>query len=367
MLRTKSLRDELAAAGLFQRCEARTWGKLGFLMTVIGGLLVAHAYLPFWWSALLAPVTAFFCGVAAMIGHEGSHRGLSTAPWRNRLMFNLTFPVFGGVSGMYWHWKHDIQHHAYPNVADVDPDILLWPMASTADEYRRSSPARQWFQRRLQGAFFWPLCLFLVWSMRTSALAHLYRHARTKGMNRTWWIDVSCLALHVLGWVVVPTLFFGPWAIALYALIWTFVGLVLSMVFAPAHIGMPVVEDTKDIWRLQFETTRNLKLPAWLSFFFIGLDYQIEHHLFPKIPHQRLPEAAAITRAWAERNGVPYHEIGYWDGVRDVTRFMGVAWEREAATLTSASPDGTVSPTAPSNGPVVDTLTPPGASFPLAR
>ena len=178
---------------------------------------------------------------------------------------------------------------------------------------------------------------------------------------------MSCLALHVMGWIVIPALAFGPWAIALYALIWTFVGLVLSMVFAPAHMGMPVVEDTKDIWRLQFETTRNLKVPGWLSFFFIGLDYQIEHHLFPKIPHQRLAEASVITRAWAERNGLPYHEIGYWDGLCDVTNFMSDAWSLEAKALVSLKPAVPKDPDKPTNGPVVDAITPPDASFPLAR
>ena len=110
MLKTKSLRAELSAAGMFERCEGRTWAKFAFLMSIVAGLMVAHVYLPFWWSALLTPVTAWFCAVAAMIGHEGSHRGLSSEPWRNRLIFNLTFPVLGGVSGPYWHWKHDIQH-----------------------------------------------------------------------------------------------------------------------------------------------------------------------------------------------------------------------------------------------------------------
>ena len=365
MLKTKSLREELSAAGMFERCEARTWGKLAFLMSIVAGLMVAHVYLPFWWSALLAPVTAWFCAVAAMIGHEGSHRGLSSTPWRNRLIFNLTFPMLGGVSGMYWHWKHDIQHHAYPNVADVDPDILLWPMASTAVEYRRSGPKRRWFQRNFQGAAFWPLCMLLVWSMRGSALAFLYRHARTKGMNHAWRVDVFFLALHVAGWIVIPTIFFGPWAIALYALIWTMVGGALSMVFAPAHRGMPVVTDTKDIWRLQFETTRNLTMPGWLSYFFIGLNYQIEHHLFPKIPHQKLPQASVITRAWAARNGVPYHEIPYWAGVKDVTRFMRASWSLEPSEIvTVLGPQGD---SEAANRPVVSTATPPGQPLPLAR
>jgi fatty acid desaturase len=206
-------------------------------------------------------------------------------------------------------------------------------MASTAVEHRRSAPARQWFQKYLQGAMFWPLCMMLVWSMRGSSVAFLYDWARKKGIDRAWLADAGCLVLHVCCWVVVPYMAFGAWGVALYAGIWTLVGGALSAVFAPAHIGLPIVEDPQDIWRLQFETTRNLTMPKWLSFFFIGLDYQIEHHIFPLIPHQSLPEVSKITRDWARRNNVPYQEIGYLSGLADVTRHMNNAWNIEPNTV----------------------------------
>ena len=338
MVKIKSLKDEIRAAGLFEHCEARTWGKFSVILGVFACLLVGHALLPFWASVLLVPLTGVFCAVAAMMGHEGSHRSMSDSPWRNRLLFNLTFPVLGGVSGLYWHWKHDVNHHTHPNVVDLDPDILLWPMASSAAEYRRSSRPRQWFQRNLQGPLFWPLCMLLVWSMRGSALAFLYRHAKEHGMDQGWRTDVFCLALHLAAWVVVPTLIFGPWAVALYVGIWTVVGLALSLVFAPSHIGLPLMSPTKDIWRLQFETTRNLLMPRWLSFFFIGLDNQLEHHLFTKISHQRLGEAAVITKNWAARNGVPYYEISYWEGIKDSTRFMAKCWSCEPHEVGTSKP-----------------------------
>ena len=224
MLKIKSLKDEVSAAGLFEGCEARTWGKFVLLMGIIAALLVAHVHLPFWASTLLIPITGAFCAVTAMLGHEGSHRGFSKSAWRNRLLYNFTFPVLGGAGGLYWHWKHDVRHHAYPNVVDVDPDILLWPMASTAEEYRRSSPGRQWFQRNYQGLFFWPLCFMLLWSIRGSTIDYLYRYAKEKGIDRAWGIDVACLSLHLAGWVVIPMAVFGPWALAFYFGVWTVAG-----------------------------------------------------------------------------------------------------------------------------------------------
>ena len=92
----------------------------------------------------------------------------------------------------------------------------------------------------------------------------------------------------------------------------------------------------------QLETTRNLKLPRVLRFFFVGLDYQVEHHLFPKITHQELPRAEKVVKAWCERVGVPHLDIGYGDAVVEVTVFMRDAWKTPALTGAEARGERTL-------------------------
>ena len=58
------------------------------------------------------------------------------------------------------------------------------------------------------------------------------------------------------------------------------------------------------------------------------------------MPHQNLPRAASITRAWAEKNGLPYHEIGYWDALVDVTRHMDQCWSLEPEEMVTINPKG---------------------------
>lgn len=337
MLKTKSLKEELEQAGIFQNCEARSWGKLAIFLAGVSVLLVLHATLPIFYSSLLVPITGVLCAVAAIIGHEGSHKGFSGSPTRNRLMLAITVPMLAGVSSVYWHHKHDMKHHAHPNVTDKDPDIALWPMAMSSEEYERSGRLRQWFQRHLQGILFWPMSLFMMWDMRVAGIRFLLGDLRKYGVKRRHWLDLIGLPIHLVGWVILPMVFFGPLALLLYVCIWCMAGLFLSAVFAPAHISLPVIHDTNDVWRLQFETTRNFGLPRWMSFFFIGLDYQLEHHLFPQIPHQRLPKAAAITKRWAAKHGIPYHEIGFFSGLVDVTRHMAICWKIPAQSLTTVS------------------------------
>ena len=102
------------------------------------------------------------------------------------------------------------------------------------------------------------------------------------------------------------------------------------LVFAPAHIGLPIMHAQNNDWIHQLETTRNLQLPRAISFFFIGLDYQVEHHLFPKIPHANLPRAAQLTSEWCETHKIVYKSEPSLEALVDAARWMRNSYEREA-------------------------------------
>ena len=99
--------------------------------------------------------------------------------------------------------------------------------------------------------------------------------------------------------------------------------------------SVPIVTDQNHDWIHQLETTRNLELPRVISFFFIGLDYQVEHHLFPKIPHANLPRAGRITREWCKKHGVVYKSEPYVSALVDAARFMSDAWNHESVPAES--------------------------------
>jgi fatty acid desaturase len=324
-----SLRAELRAAGAFETREPRSWAKLALLAVLLAGCLFGLAHTGWLGALLWIPAAAVCCTSIAMLGHEGSHRSFSVSPTRNALLVYLTFPLFSGLGALYWRDKHDRRHHAHPNVEGLDPDIKPFPFASSRGGHDACSAGERWFQRMFQRWLFWPMAILMGIGMRRSSLLFLARHPRKR--ERAWSIEVACLVGHYLGWVVIPSLVWGPVAaIGAYLAIWAVVGVFLALVFAPAHMGLPIVGAPNHEWQHQLATTRDLELPRPISFFFIGLDYQVEHHLFPRIPHQNLPAAARITRAWCQRHGLHHQTEPYLTALASAERFMRDAWSREA-------------------------------------
>jgi fatty acid desaturase len=314
---------------VFEHRELRSWLELLAMALVLAGCLFAMAH--FGWIAWLVtmPIAMVLATSIAMMAHEGSHRSFSKSPTRNALLVYLVFPLFGGLGALYWRHKHDREHHAHPNVEGLDPDIRPFPFSSSRGGHEACGRKTRWFQRNFQRWLFWPMAVLMAIGMRRSSILHLARYHNKR--ERAWWIEVACMVGHYTGWVVIPCLVWGPLVgLTLYFVLWGGVGVCLALVFAPAHMGLPIVREQNHEWQHQLETTRNLEMPRWLSFFFIGLDYQVEHHLFPKIPHQNLPRAARITAAWCKRHGVTYHSEPYLVALADAASFISDAWAHEA-------------------------------------
>jgi fatty acid desaturase len=324
----KELRGELTRAGVFEHRTAKSWMKILALLAVFAGLVAAALLLPWWCALLLIPLAAVPAASAAMIGHEAAHGSFSESKLHNELVLHLMFPFFGGLGAQHWKNKHNRQHHAHPNVVGRDPDIDLWPIALSSVAHARSGRTRRWIQRAFQGYLFWPLTVLLAFAMRYESVGHLVGRIRAGTFDRGVALDIGCLAAHYGLWLVLPSFLFGFWpVVALYVGLWATVGVLLALVFMPAHVGLPLVGgDERGGWLHQLQTTRNLAMPRWLSWFFIGLDYQVEHHLFPRIPHQHLARASIIVTGWCGRLGVPHQSIGYVSGIRHVTRHLRAAW-----------------------------------------
>ena len=119
--------------------------------------------------------------------------------------------------------------------------------------------------------------------------------------------------------------FLPPWQAALFIVLHrALAGLYMGSVFAPNHKGMPVLEPgTKlDYLRQQVLTARDVIPNPVIDFAYGGLNYQIEHHLFPNMPRNRLKKAREVVKAFCAERGIPYHETGFWRSHREILGYM---------------------------------------------
>ncbi len=339
----KELRQELRAASVFENHTVATTFKYIFLIGIGVGLWIVALQSPVWLALCIAPVAAIPLASGSMIGHEGAHGSFSSDKTKNEVMLHVAFPLMGGLGALHWKQKHNVLHHGHPNVHGIDDDVALWPMALCEAGYKDSPRPQQFFQKHLQGYLFWPLTLFLSFVMRWETVKGSVRYVRKNGITKALVADVSCLIIHYSLWIGLPAVLFGlSKALIVYTSVWAVGGLLLALIFAPAHIGLPIVSDYEKGWKHQLATTRNLKLPKVISWLFIGLDYQVEHHLFTKIPHQNLPRAQEIMKAWCHREQLPHFEEPYLVALKDTASYFFSAWQAPPST------EGTGSTTEPS-------------------
>lgn len=332
------LRKKLKEANLLDKPTMKSWFKAILLLVVVCSLYSAHIYLPLKFGLMLIPITALFSTTLAMTGHEGVHSSACQSKAGNTSLAAIIFPLFAGFSMEYWREKHNVKHHAHPNVVNVDPDIHSWPFTFSQEEYKTSGPIRRFFQRHLQGWTFWPISLLVGHLMRFDGLKYIATKpfkSKKKRITKIWLLDTSLILVHFTLWLALPILLGLSWQVTFgfYVLLWSLVGTCLTAIFIVGHAGRPIITEYDQNWRLQIETARRIKLGRIGSFFFVGLDYQIEHHLIPAMSHFNLPKAAPLVKEYAEERGWKYQELGFFRALWQSTVALHHAWKTPSLVL----------------------------------
>ncbi|HSZ35602.1 MAG TPA: acyl-CoA desaturase [Acidimicrobiales bacterium] len=297
------------AAGLFERRLGYYGVKVVVTVAAFGAGWLGFFLLGDSWATL---AIAAFLGVAAtqlgFLGHDAGHRQIFESRRANRL---LGLGIGNGLIGLSYGWwvpKHNA-HHAHPNELGRDPDIGVGLPSAGA---HRDDPdgelhgVARWLDR-WQAQLFFPLMLLRSTGLYVSGFQDVIRRRRERSVLTEGALLVAHVALYltVVFWVLSPTK-----AIAFIAVHQAAFSLYLGCSFAPNHKGMPLLEDGTEMCfaRRQVITARNLSGGRLTGFLFGGLNYQIEHHLFPTMPRPNLARAQAMVRAFCHDNQLGYAE-----------------------------------------------------------
>ena len=312
------LKRRIVAAGLLKKQPGYYVFNASVRLALLGASIALLFIIDNLWLQLLnAAFLAFSFTQVGYLGHDGGHRQIFRSTHRNDIV-GLAINFMLGISRTWWVDTHN-EHHANPNDLDLDPHTAL-PVFAFSEEQAQS---KEGVLRRIvgyQGFYFFPILLLEGVGMRAASVQFLLaREVRGK----RW--EVSLMVLHFV--IYFSLLFYAlSWwhAMLFVAVHQSLLGLYMGSVFAPNHKGMPTFsrEDDIDFLRRQVLTSRNVVGNPVADFWYGGLNYQIEHHLFPSMPRNKLKEAQPIVRAFCEERSVPYAESGAVRSNIEILQFL---------------------------------------------
>jgi fatty acid desaturase len=314
------LSRQIQDSGLLKRRYGYYWLKIIGTVGAFAGIWVAFAFLGnSWFQLLLAAALAVVLTQFGFLGHDSAHRQIFASHRWNEWMARVLSGLFTGLSYGWWLTKHN-RHHANPNKEGADPDIGPGAFAFTpaVAQTRQGRAARL---TRQQGYYFFPMLVLEGLALHVASIQTIMRRAPLK--HRGW--EATFVIVRLGGYIAALLLVLPPGkAAAFFAVQMALFGLLLGGAFAPNHIGMPIVPANQkvDFLRRQVLMSRNIR-GGWLTNFALGgLNYQVEHHLFPSMPRPNLRRAQRIVRDFCAQNKVTYTETSLFGAYRVVVDYL---------------------------------------------
>ncbi|BDI22346.1 acyl-CoA desaturase [Herbiconiux sp. L3-i23] len=314
------LARRVKAAGLLERRPVWYALRVGVLAALYAiGFALLFTLGQTWWQLLVAAYFSIVFTQTAFLAHDSAHRQMFESGKRNEWFSRIIGNLFVGLSYGWWMNKHS-RHHANPNKVGKDGDIKPGAIAFTTEDV----VVRTGWKRVLtskQGYYFLPILLLAGIDLHVSAVKSVAGAEPVK--HRA--VEAVLLAIRLIGFPVLVFLALGPVLGVAFMLVQLFAfGLYMGGSFAPNHKGMPIIaaDQEVDYLRRQVLTSRNISGRFGVATGMGGLNYQIEHHLFPNMPSINLRKARPMVIEYCAELGVPYTETTLVGSYRIVVRYL---------------------------------------------
>ncbi|MFT3936887.1 MAG: acyl-CoA desaturase [Chitinophagaceae bacterium] len=303
------------------------YSKTLLLIPAAVGLYVAllTVHMSAIWGIFLSALLGFvLASIGFNIMHDACHGSYSSKKWLNDLM-GLSLNALGG-NAFIWKFKHNIIHHTYTNVDGVDDDIAKSPLM-------RQCASQKWVPaHRYQHIYV--VLVYAISSFAWVTMMDFNKYFKQKVFTTT--LQKMSVKEHLIFWlskvlygvfyVAIPVYFvgWGPWALG-FTFLHLALGLTLALIFQLAHVVEHVEFEAaagmdhkliENEWAIhQIKTTANFAPKnKFINWYVGGLNYQVEHHLFPRISHVHYPAISNIVKQTCQDFDLPYHSISTFSG-----------------------------------------------------
>ncbi|MER7551807.1 MULTISPECIES: fatty acid desaturase family protein [Streptomyces] len=306
--------------GLLERRTDRYVLGIAVNLVALGAVITAFVLLgDTWWSLLLTLPLAVLWTRTAFVAHDAGHAQISGDRGTSRLIGLLHANLLLGMNEAWWNDKH-VRHHANPNHIDKDPDVGVGALVWTQKQAARRQGFARWLTRN-QARLFFPMLLLEGIALKVYGFQFLPRQPLRERA-----VSALLLTAHFALYATLLLSTLSPGRAIVFALVLhALFGLHLGMAFAPNHKGMEMPDPDGERWghlQRQVLTSRNVRGAVVTDWFLGGLNYQIEHHLFPSMPRPNLRLAQPLVKAHCSRIGMPYAETGLIESYRQALSHM---------------------------------------------
>jgi fatty acid desaturase len=312
----KTVRD----AGLLKPRRAFYITVFSLLVLAAGGAVAGFVLLgDSWFQLLIAGALGIILTQFAFLAHEASHRQVFVSGPANDKAGRILANGFVGISYSWWMTKHT-RHHANPNTVGKDPDIQVDTISFIEEDAAKRTGIMALITRK-QGYLFFPLLMLEGLNLHITSIRSLFANGPARGRS----LELTLIGLRLALYIAV-IFWFLPLGLA-----FAFIGLQLAVfgvymgaTFAPNHKGMPIIPagSKVDFLTKQVLTSRNISGGYPMSMAMGGLNYQIEHHLFPSMARPHLARARVIVREHCAQLGVAYTETTLMRSYGIVVRYL---------------------------------------------
>jgi fatty acid desaturase len=301
------LSKQIRAAGLLDRRRVNYAARIAVILLAYAGTWTALVLVgDSWYMTIVAAVLGLVFTQVGFLGHDGGHQQIAAKRKHNDLVATVAGNLLIGLSIGWWVGKHN-KHHANPNKEHHDPDIGEGVLAFTTGAVaRRTGGFGRWITR-FQAYLFFPLLTLEGFNLHVASVLHLRKAKRDRART----VELVLLTTHFVAYVAGVLLVLSPVkALVFIAIHQGVFGLYMGCSFAPNHKGMRIIgaDECVDFLRRQVLTSRNVRGGWFTDLLLGGLNYQVEHHLFPNMPRPSLRKAQQMVKSYCRDQAIDYTE-----------------------------------------------------------
>ena len=311
-----ALKKEVVEAGLL----SRQYGYYAYKISFTVGLLVLSYVLlamidNFVFQLFNAAFLAFAIVQIGYIMHDAIHMQIFRDKWKNELAGVLTGSLIVNASSS-WADLH-LKHHSAPNHFDLDPDVNM-PILAFSEEQALTKRGFAKFLVKHQAIIWFPLLTTVAFIMRVGNTVTLVKNLRGKRWKFHFIEFVFLLVGSALYFGLIFNFLNFKQAVVFLLVNNVLTGLYMGTSFATNHKAMPLMKEKLDFLHMQILTARNVKSSPLTDLWYGGLNYQIEHHLFPSMPRNNYGKANKIIKAFCQKHSIEHYETGVFQTYKEI-------------------------------------------------